>query len=193
MRVIIGFLMLLVMSVPTWANEGVGDNGLYSSPWMRTTFKDMNEDLADATAEGKKLVLFFEQRGCVYCAKMHEEVFSDPEVSAYIEENFFVVQLNLHGAEEVTDFDGEVLGESDIARKWGILFTPSIMFLPQEVSGEKSAMAESVAMLPGAFAKGTTLDLFTWVSEERYLDQSEEDFQRYHARRISERNDGFTD
>lgn len=193
MRVIIGFLMLLVMSVPTWANEGVGENGLYSSPWMRTTFKDMNEDLADATAEGKKLVLFFEQRGCVYCAKMHEEVFSDPEVSAYIEENFFVVQLNLHGAEEVTDFDGEVLGESDIARKWGILFTPSIMFLPQEVSGEKSAMAESVAMLPGAFAKGTTLDLFTWVSEERYLDQSEEDFQRYHARRISERNDGFTD
>ena len=31
------------------------------------------------------------------------------------------------------------------------------------------------------------------VAEERYLDQSEEDFQRYHARMIRERADGTTD
>jgi hypothetical protein len=46
--------------------------------------------------------------------------------------------------------------------------------------------------MPGAFSPGTTLDLLTWVKEERYLDQSEEDFQRYHARMIRERNDGDT-
>ena len=45
---------------------------------------------------------------------------------------------------------------------------------------------------PGAFSPGTTFDLLTWVKEERYLDQSEEDFQRYHARMIRERNDGDT-
>lgn len=104
-----------------------------------------------------------------------------------------MVQLNLHGSQEVTDFDGEVLIESKMARKWGILFTPTIMFMPLEVSGAKPAMAESVATLPGAFSKGTTLDLFTWVNENRYLDVSVEDFQRYHARRISERDDGIFD
>jgi len=47
--------------------------------------------------------------------------------------------------------------------------------------------------MPGAFSKGTTLDLMTWVLEKRYLLDTDEDFQRYHARRIKERDDGFTD
>ncbi len=192
MRFFAGILVALSLALPVVAQE-VGDDGLHKQDWMRDTFKDLNEDLAEATDEGKRLVLIFEQRGCVYCAQMHAEVFSNPEVSDYIEENFFVVQLNLHGSEDVTDFDGDTQIESKIARKWGILFTPTIMFLPEETTGESSAMAESVAMLPGAFGKGTTLDLFTWVNEGRYADQSEEDFQRYHARRITERNNGDTD
>ena len=51
----------------------------------------------------------FEQRGCIYCTKMHKEVFPDPMSRKMIEDNYFVVQLNLHGDIEVTDFDGEVL------------------------------------------------------------------------------------
>ena len=42
-------------------------------------------------------------------------------------------------------------------------------------------------MMPGAFGRGTTLDMFTWVNEKRYTLDSDEDFQRYHARRINER------
>jgi hypothetical protein len=42
-------------------------------------------------------------------------------------------------------------------------------------------------MMPGAFSAGTTLDLFTWVREERYLLDNGEDFQRYHARMVNER------
>ena len=56
-----------------------------------------------------------------------------------------------------------------------------------------SAVAQAVSVMPGAFGPGTTLDMLTWVKEERYLDQSEEDFQRYHARRIRERADGNTE
>ena len=171
----------------------LGDDGLHKTAWMRDTFKDLNEDLAEANAEGKRLVLMFEQRGCIYCTEMHEKTFPDPRVTKIIEDNYFVVQLNLHGDIEVTDFDGEVLTEKEAARKWGILFTPTIMFLPEEVAGDKPAPAEAVATMPGAFGPGTTLDMFTWVSEKRYLDQSEEDFQRYHARMIRERNDGNTE
>ena len=47
--------------------------------------------------------------------------------------------------------------------------------------------------MPGAFAKGTTLDMLTWVNEKRYELDNGEDFQRYHARRIQERDDGSTD
>ena len=165
----------------------LGDDGLHKTRWMQDTFKDLREDLSEANSEGKRLVLFFEQIGCIYCTKMHKEVFSKEKVSNYIEENFFVVQLNLHGDIEVTDFDGEVLAEKDIARKWGILFTPSVIFLPTEVKLDVSAQQAAVATMPGAFSAWTTMDLFTWVREERYLLDNGEDFQRYHARRIDER------
>ena len=165
----------------------VGDDGLHIQPWIRDTFKDLQEDLDEANAEGKRLAIFFEQRGCIYCTKMHESVYPDPELSDYIDENFFVIQLNLHGDLEVVDFDGDTLTEKQIARKWGILFTPSVIFLPEEVEEGKTAIQSAVAMMPGAFGRGTTFDMFTWVNEKRYASDSDEDFQRYHARRINER------
>lgn len=189
------FVALAVMfglAIPAAAVE-LGDDGLHKTRWMRDTFKDLSEDLADANAEGKRLVLFFEQRGCVYCTKMHKDVFTVPKIDDYINDNYFVVQLNLHGDIEVTDFDGEALSEKDMARKWGILFTPTILFLPEVVEDGQSAKDAAVAIMPGAFAPGTTIDMFTWVNEKRYLLDNGEDFQRYHARRIQERDDGRTD
>ena len=192
------FLKILILAMfPLFVNQAnaleVGDDGLHKTPWMQDTFKDLREDLEEANAEGKRLVLFFEQIGCIYCTKMHKEVFSKEKVSNYINDNFFVVQLNLHGDIEVTDFDGDVLPEKDIARKWGILFTPSILFLPPEVDSSSSAQQAAVAMMPGAFSAGTTLDLFTWVREERYLLDNGEDFQRYHARMVNERRAAKSD
>ena len=192
------FLKILLLAMfPLLVNQvsalEVGDDGLHKTPWMQDTFKDLREDLEEANAEGKRLVLFFEQIGCIYCTKMHKEVFSKEKVSNYIDDNFFVVQLNLHGDIEVTDFDGDVLPEKDIARKWGILFTPSILFLPPEVDSSSSAQQAAVAMMPGAFSAGTTLDLFTWVREERYLLDNGEDFQRYHARMVNERRAAKSD
>ena len=192
MKAWVGAALAVGMAVPLWASE-IGDDGLHKQPWMRDTFKDLREDLDEANAEGKRLVLFFEQRGCIYCRAMHEEVFVDPKISDYIAENFFVVQLNLHGDIEVTDFDGESLTEKDMARKWRVLFTPNIVFLPEEVPEGVSAVDAAVAVMPGAFGKGTTIDMFTWVKEKRYELDNDEDFQRYHARRIQERSNGSTD
>lgn len=187
-----GIVLSLWIGLPVFAAE-LGDDGLHKAAWMRDTFKDLREDLTEANAEGKRLVLMFEQRGCIYCSKMHKEVFSRDEMEAYIADNYFVVQLNLHGDTEITDFDGEVLSEKAAARKWGLLFTPSVLFLPEEVPETLTAQQAAVAVMPGAFAFGTTLDMFTWVNEKRYLLDNGEDFQRYHARRIQERNDGTTD
>ena len=183
---------LLFLAWPAFAAE-LGDDGLHKADWMRDTFKDLREDLTEANDEGRRLMLIFEQRGCIYCTKMHEEVFSDDTVAGYIRDHYFVVQLNLYGDTEVTDFDGEVLSEKNAARKWGLLFTPSILFLPEDVPAGQSAAQAAVTLMPGAFGKGTTLDMLTWVAEKRYELDSGEDFQRYHARRIQERDNGSFD
>lgn len=182
-------LLGALLAFPVWAAE-MGDDGLHKAPWMRETFKDLQEDFADARSEGKRLVLLIEQRGCLYCKEMHEKTFTDPRVKVMLEEDYFPVQLNLHGDIEIVDTDGEALSEKDAMRRWGILFTPTMIFLPTELDESQPAQQQAVAIMPGAFSAGTTLDMLTWVKEERYLDTSEEDFQRYHARRIRERDDG---
>ncbi|WP_372614440.1 thioredoxin family protein [Aquicoccus sp.] len=189
------FLMALAMlaGLATAAAAEIGDDGLHKQPWMRDTFKDLREDLEEANAEGKRLVLFVEQRGCIYCKKMHEEVYVRSDLSDYIAENYFVVQLNLHGNDTATDFDGEEMEQSALMRKWGILFTPTLIFLPEEVDAGRTAAEAAVATMPGAFGYQTTLDMFTWVNEKRYDLDDEEDFQRYHARKIRERQQGATD
>ena len=186
-----GFIILIFLYfiTPIYVfSEEIGDDGLHKQIWMRDTFKDLREDLNEANMEGKRLVLMFEQRGCIYCSKMHNDVYSRGDISGYIEENFYVVQLNLHGDLEVTDFDGEVLSEKAMARKWNILFTPTVLYLPREVEDGLTATEASVSLMPGAWLAGTTIDMLTWVREERYLLDNGEDFQRYHARRVKERS-----
>ena len=163
----------------------IGDDGLHKAPWMRETFKDLGEDLAEAGSEGKRLMVLVEQRGCIYCRKMHEEVFTDPGVADMIESSFFVIQINMFGDVEVTDFDGETLSEKAMANRWGLLFTPTLMFFPEDVPPDATANEAAVAIMPGAFSVGTTFDLLTWVRDRGY--DGEENFQKYHARMIGER------
>jgi len=184
------YIQVLVLSLSfcsyTLAAE-LGDDGLHKQEWFSVTFKDMAEDIEAAKDSGKRLAIFFEQRGCIYCKEVHENVLSDPEISDFIKNNFMVVQYNLYGDEEVTDSDGESLSEKQAARKWGVLFTPTIMFMPEQISEEKNAQQIAVAAMPGAFKKGTFLDMFKWVHQKGY--EGEEGFQQFHARSIRERNE----
>ncbi len=186
----IGLLLAAAIAAPVLAEDGreavMGDDGLHKTAWIHNdTFMDLREDLATANAEGKRFAIIVEQRGCIYCNKMHNEVFPVPEVYDYIMENFYFIQMNMFGDVEMTDFDGEVLSEKDMARKWGLLFTPTILYFPEEVPEGVSAPRAAVSIVPGAFGKYTTKHMMEWVVQHGY--DSDEPFQKYHARRLTER------
>ncbi|MCV2868754.1 thioredoxin family protein [Defluviimonas sp. WL0002] len=164
----------------------LGDDGLHKPDWLRETFKDLREDLEEANAEGKRLMIIIEQRGCIYCTQMHDEIFTIPEIEKLIRGTYFVVQLNLFGDVEVTDFDGTVLPEKEMAARWGVMFTPTMIFLPEEVPEGQTAPESSVAMMPGAFGKGTTEALLLWVRDHGY--ESGEHFQKFLASRVNPGN-----
>ena len=166
----------------------LGDDGLHKPDWLRDTFKDLRDDLAEANGSGKRLLLTVEQRGCIYCTQMHETVYPDPEIDALIRDHYFVVQINLFGDVEVTDFDGTTLPEKDMAVRWGVMFTPTMIFLPEEVAADQTAAESAVAMMPGAFGIGTTKALLTWVRDHGYA--SGEHFQKYLATRMNGETDG---
>tara|TARA_B100000315_G_scaffold260564_2_gene322986 strand:+ start:14175 stop:14795 length:621 start_codon:yes stop_codon:yes gene_type:complete len=156
-----------------------GDDGIYRHAWFLETFLDLTEDLGTAIENGKRLVIFIEQRGCIYCTKVQTQLLVDPKINAYIRKHFEIVQIDMWGSKEVTDFDGEVTTEKKIARKWGSLFTPTIVFLPdslEKVKGKSGAQA-AVAVMPGAFGKGTFLAMFEWIQKKRY--ETGEHFQKY--------------
>jgi len=177
-------LLVLFGTVSSSAVE-LGEDGLHKEDWFAVTFRDIADDIREAKASGRRLAMIFEQRGCIYCKEIHEQVLTDPQVRDYLKKNFMIVQYNLYGDEEVTDTDGETLTEKTAARKWGVMFTPTILFMPVDPPEGENARQATVAVMPGAFHKGTFLDLFTWVKEQGY--NTDEAFQAYHARRIRER------
>jgi len=164
------------------------DDGLYRQSWFQLSFLDLRDDFADAKAGGKRLAVLFEQRGCVYCASLHNDVLAARYINDYVRENFAVVQLDLWGAREVTDFDGTVLTERALAERWGVIFTPTIVFLKDDLTGLEGKWGrelEAIERLPLSFSADTFYDLFVWVRLKLY--ERDRNFQRFHIARIAER------
>ena len=68
-----------------------------------------------------------------------------------------------------------------------MVFTPTILFMPEIAESDAPAMSAAVATMPGAFGKWTFLNMFRWVKEKGY--ETDEHFQKYHARIIQELRD----
>ena len=156
----------------------LGEDGLHIQPFFMQTFLDMSEDKAEAETAGKHFAVIFEQRGCPYCREMHEVNFARPEIADYVASNFGIVQLNMWGSREVTDFDGEVLPEKELARKYGVAFTPTVQFFPDDpaaVEGKAGKEAE-VARMPGYFEPPYFMAIFRFVREKAY---EQSDFLTY--------------
>jgi thioredoxin-related protein len=164
------------------------EDGLYRQSWFQLSFLDLREDFADAKAGGKRLAVLFEQRGCVYCASMHNDVLALKYINHYVRENFTVVQLDLWGAREVTDFDGAILPERALAERWGVIFTPTIVFFKDDLTGLQGKWGrelEAIERLPLSFSHDAFYDLFVWVRLKLY--ERDRSFQRFHIARIAER------
>jgi hypothetical protein len=94
----------------------------------------------------------------VSIASLHNDVLAVRYINDYVRENFAVVQLDLWGAREVTDFDGTVLSERALAERWGVIFTPTIVFLKDDLTGLEGKWGrelEAIERLPLSFSADT--------------------------------------
>jgi hypothetical protein len=66
-----------------------------------------------------------------------------------------------------------------------------LIFLPEEAAEGETAAEAAVAMMPGAFGKGTTAALMTWVRDRRY--ESGEHFQKFVAEQMALEQAGTSD
>lgn len=157
----------------------LGDDGLYRQAWFQDTFLDLRQDVKEAHAQGRRLAIFWEQRGCPYCKATHQTNLRIPLIVDYLKEKFFVLRLNLWGSLEVTDFDAETLSEKNLARKHAILFTPTIQFFaePAEAGAGAPAGKTEVFRVPGYFKPFEFYFAFRYVAEKGY--EHEPSFQAW--------------
>lgn len=144
--------------------------GSFTQSWFLDSFFEFADDLEEAAGRGKRLALLWELDGCPYCREMHLVNFANPEIRDYIEANFEIVQLDLRGARQVVNFDGQAMNERELARINGVRYTPTIQFFPETLSEMegKSGQAMEVARMPGYFRPFHFLAMFQFVREKGY-------------------------
>ncbi len=154
------------------------DDGLYRQPWFLESFLELPDDLAGATEKQKRFAIMWELRGCPYCKETHLVNFAKPEIEMFIKERFEILQLNIIGSREVTDFDGEKLPEKRLAEKYGVRFTPTFQFFPESVAGlaGKKPRDREVARAQGYLEPQHFLALFRFVAERAYEKGSLRDY-----------------
>lgn len=163
----------------------LADNGLHIQPFFLQSFLDLSEDIADAQAEGKGLLIIVEQQGCPYCRELHRVNFRIPDIVDEMTANFNVLQLDLRGARELTDANGNVGPERDIIKKWGVVYTPTLLYIPRDAQFEgKTAAKAAVAVMPGYFKPFHFATMIEYVASDAYRDQHFQDFVNARADRL---------
>ena len=99
--------------------------------WFKDSFLEFEDDVTEAAAAGRRVMLYFHQDGCPYCARLIEENFTDPELKAYMVEHFDGISLNMWGDREVVSLAGRDFTEKTFAAALKVQYTPTLLFLDE--------------------------------------------------------------
>ena len=156
------------------------EDGFYREPWFIDSLLELADDLDAARQHGKRFAVLWELRGCPYCKETHFVNFQRPDIAEFVRANFDILQLNLIGARKVTDFDGEELSEKQLAAKYGIRFTPTIQFFPEDAETLKGLppAKREVIRIPGYLKPDDFLAVFRYVQQKRYASKTFREFLR---------------
>ena len=154
------FLGLMSLGMAAEKKAEFRDAGQFEIPgWFKRSFLDMPEDVAEASRESKRLLLYFGQDGCPYCAALFNTNFSQPHIVDYTRKHFDAIEINIWGDREVTDFAGRKLPEKEFAAKLQVRFTPTILLI-----GEKG---ETVLRINGYYPPHQFLAALQYAAERQ--------------------------
>lgn len=134
------------------------------------------KDVQDLSKPKKVFAVFFEQKDCPNCDRLHKKILPDAGTRKVIAQ-FDNYQLDMWSKEMITTPDGRKLSVRDWAKELDIKFAPSILIFNEE--GKEIIRSEAF------FKVFHTQGIFAYVLEGAY--KKEPSFQRY----LSERADHF--
>lgn len=130
-------LLLLTAEQAYAKSEGVLDEGLVNPgyhehpSWFKVSFLDLFDDIDDAAANNKRLLVYFYQDGCPYCKKLLEDNFGQRVIADKTQQYFDLVTINLWGDKEVIVGD-ESYSEKAFAEALKVQYTPTLLFFNED-------------------------------------------------------------
>ncbi len=100
--------------------------------WFVETFLDFREDVREARAQGKRLLIYFGQDGCPYCKLLMQTTFTETRVVDLARRGFMPIALNLWGDREVTWIDGRKMTEKQLGAHLKVQFTPTLLLFNEK-------------------------------------------------------------
>ena len=100
--------------------------------WFKESFLNFRDDVADAAASNKRLMVFFGQNGCPYCKELIQVNFSQKDIVDDFRKHFDAIALNMWGDRETTWIDGKKRTEKELAAFLKVQFTPTLLFLDEK-------------------------------------------------------------
>ncbi|MCG7893767.1 MAG: thioredoxin fold domain-containing protein [Candidatus Thiodiazotropha taylori] len=139
LRTIVITMMLFSLSSSQAADNGAGleagmvNPGFHDKPsWFKNSFLDLGEDIEEAAEEGKRVILYFHQDGCPYCAKLLNENFTIKKIVEKTTAGFQLIGINMWGDRSVTGIDGSETTEKALAESLKVKYTPTLLFLDEQ-------------------------------------------------------------
>ncbi|MEN8212948.1 MAG: thioredoxin fold domain-containing protein [Pseudomonadota bacterium] len=115
------------------SSTGLLNPGYEEKPaWFKESFLDIREDVGEAVAGNKRVLLYFYQDGCPYCSKLLHDNFGDQRIAQKTRQHFDVIAINMWGDREVTGFSGESATEKTFSSGLRVQYTPSLLFLDEQ-------------------------------------------------------------
>ena len=127
--------------------------------WFKESFLEFEEDIDEATAENKRLMLYFHQDGCPYCNQLIENNFNNAEIGEKVRNHFDVIAINMWGDKEVVQVGGQAFTEKTLAAALKVNFTPTLLFFNEQ---KKVALR-----LDGYYPPAEFVQALDYVAEKR--------------------------
>jgi len=132
-------LLIIVFQPIAKAEESKTEQGAFIGAvdvkypnWFKVSFMELEDDVAEAAAEGKRLMLIFHQSGCPYCNAFVEQNLAQKDIENTLKTKFDVIEMNMWGDREVVSVGGETYSEKEFAKALSVQFTPTVLFLSEQ-------------------------------------------------------------
>lgn len=99
--------------------------------WFKESFLDFPDEILEAAAAKKRLLVYFGQDGCPYCRELMQVNFARKDIADTTRARFDAIALDIWGDREVTWTDGRKRSEKEFASLLRVQFTPTILFLDE--------------------------------------------------------------